>query len=152
MHVKTVFRSDASFKYFSCTLISFNKNIELSKFIHLPIQMWDSSFFHALSWVFMKNIEVWKFTHFLVRIWDSSYFHTFWYNIKLSKFGDFPVRIWDSSYFHTLRWVFMKNIKLSEFTQFRYGIQGFSCAFIGFLWKYPTFKFREIPVFFNALL
>ena len=64
--------------------------------------MWDSSFFHALSWVFMKNIEVWKFTHFLVRIWDSSYFHTFWYVLS----------------FHE---------------------------------KYPTFKFREIPVLLMRL-
>jgi len=37
------------------------KNIKLSKFTLLQVQMWDSSIIHALSWIFMKKYQSFKF-------------------------------------------------------------------------------------------
>jgi hypothetical protein len=46
------------------------KNIKFSKFVLFQVQMWDSSIFHAVSWIFMKNIKFSKFVLFQVQMWD----------------------------------------------------------------------------------
>jgi len=49
--------SDVRFKYYIKYFMRFHefswKNIKLSKFVLLQVQMWDSSIFRALSWIFM---------------------------------------------------------------------------------------------------
>jgi hypothetical protein len=82
--------SDVRFKYYSCVFINFHekisnfqtlffsqfrceiqvlfmrfhkfswKNIKLSKFTYFPVQMWDLSIIHALSWIFMKKYQTFK--------------------------------------------------------------------------------------------
>ena len=82
--------SDVRFKYFSCAFMNFHekisnfqssffsqfrceiqvlfmrfhefswKYIKLSKFTFFLIQMWDSSIFHALSWIFTKKYQFLK--------------------------------------------------------------------------------------------
>jgi hypothetical protein len=120
------------------------KNIKLSKFTLLQVQMWDSSIIHALSWIFMK-----KYQNFKVHSFPSSDvlfipFHEFsWKNIKLSKFTFFPVQMWDSSIIHALSRIFIKNIKFSKLTFLPSSdvrIKYYSCAFMNFHEKISNFQ------------
>ena len=110
------------------------KNIKLSKFTFFPVQMWDSSIFHALSWIFMKKYQTFKVHSFPSLDVRFKYFSCAFMNFheNISKY--FKVHLFSSSD-----------------VRFKY----YSCAFINFDEKISNFqsslfsKFRcEIQVFF----
>jgi hypothetical protein len=141
------------FKYFSCAFMNFHvnisifksslfsqfrceiqvffmcfhefswKNIKLSKFILFPVQMWDSSIIHALSWIFTKKYQFLKVHTFPSSDMRFKYyscaFMNFHVNISIFKsslFSQFRCEIQVFFMrFHEFSW---KNIKLSKFILF----------------------------------
>ena len=99
------------------------KYIKLSKFILFPVQMWDSSIFHALSWIFTKKYQTFK-VHFFPSLdvrfkYFSCAFMNFHEKISIFKslhFSQFRCEIQVLFMrFHEFSW---KNIKLSKFILF----------------------------------
>jgi hypothetical protein len=100
------------------------KILKLSKFNLFLVQMWDSSIFHALSWIFMKKYQTFKVHSFASSDVRFKYFSCAFMNfqVKISYF--------QSSLFSKFRCeiqVFVmcfhefscKNIKLSKFVLFQ---------------------------------
>jgi hypothetical protein len=146
-HVKILNFQSLCFSQFRCEIqvffIRFHEfswnNIELSKFTFFPVQMWDSSLFHALSWIFMIKYPTFKVDSFRceIQVFFMSFYKLSWKkidslfsqfrceiqvffmrfhefsrkNIELSKFMFFPVQMWDLSLFHPLSWIFMKQYR-----------------------------------------
>jgi hypothetical protein len=99
------------------------KNIEISMFVFLPVQMWDSSLFHALSWIFMKKYRTFKVHSFLISDLIFKYYSCAFMNFH-EKYRTFKVHSFPSSD-----------------VRFKY----FSCAFMNFHEKYRTFKVHSFP-------
>jgi hypothetical protein len=110
--------SDVRFKYYSCVFMNFHekisnfqnsffslfrceiqvlfmrfhefscKNIKLSKFTLLQVQMWDSSICHALSWIFMKKYQTFKIRSFPCSDARFKYYSCAFMNfhVKISNF------------------------------------------------------------------
>jgi hypothetical protein len=152
--VHTFSSSDLRFKYYSCAFMNFHEkisnfqsshfskfrceiqvlfmrfnefswtNIKLSKFTLFPVQIWDSSIIHALSWIFMKKYQTFK-----VHTFPSSDVRFKYYSCALMNFHE-QISNFQSSHFSKFRCeiqvLFMrfnefslKNIKLSKFTLFQ---------------------------------
>jgi hypothetical protein len=135
--------SDVRFKYFSCAFMNFHEKYQTFK-----VQMWDSSIFHALSWILMKIYQTFNVHSFLssdVRLkYYSCAFMNFHENISIFKsslFSQFRCEIQVFFMrFHQFSW---KYIKLSKFTFFLIQMWD-SSIFHALSWifmkKYQTFK------------
>jgi hypothetical protein len=134
------------FHEFSC------KNIKHSNFTLFPVQMWDSSIIHALSWIFMKKKNFQssffpssdlKFKYYLYTFMN---FHEKISNFQSSFFSQFRCEIQVLFMrFHQFSW---KNINFSKFVFFLSSdvrFNYYSCALMNFHEKYQTFKICSFP-------
>jgi hypothetical protein len=146
--VRSFSSSDMRFKYYSCAFMNFHekisnfqsllfskfrrdflvlfirfhefswKNIKLSKFTLFPVQMWDSSIVHALSWIFMKKYKSFQsllFSQFRCKI-----------QVLFIRFHEFSWKI--------------SNFQSSLFFQFRFEFLVFFIRFHEFSWKISNFQ------------
>jgi hypothetical protein len=129
------------------------KNIKLSKFTLLQVQMWDSSICHALSWIFMKKYQSFKFHPFPGSNVIFKYYSCAFMNFHEKK--NFQSSFFPSSdlKFKYYLYTFMNfhekisNFQSSFFSQFRCEIQVLHQKFHALSWifmkKYQTFKVRS---------